>query len=417
MIIDPTNKKMKVLLINNFHYLRGGSEAVYFNMAQMLTRAGHNVIFFSCKDSRNNSYGSNEYFVESNMTINPILGALRYIYNGSAKRALEKLIVAEKPDIAHIHLFWGGLSSSILGVLKRHNIPIVHTAHDYRMVCPNYTFRRGDGSVCEECLSGNYLNCLKNRCSQGQIARSALMSAEAFFRKWIIRATDLIDGYIFVSNFSYQQHLKALPELKDKQCIVAHNAIAPLEQSHISTTMGNYYLYFGRLSEEKGLQTLIKAFTALPHLQLKIVGEGNIKESLIAMVTTSNIEFCGYQRGEQLRQTIKNCKAIVVPSECYENNPMTIIEAQSAGIPTIGARIGGIAEIVEQGETGYLFTSKSVEELISAVEAMESINEEQYKIMSNRCREVANERFTEQALYPKIIKLYNTLLCHSSNKE
>lgn len=408
---------MKVLLINNFHYLRGGSEAVYFNMADMLTRAGHSVIFFSCKDARNSSYGANDHFVDSNMAINPVLGAMRYIYNGSAKRALERLIKAEKPDIAHLHLFWGGLSSSILGVLKRYNIPIVHTAHDFRMVCPAYTFRRGDGAVCEACIDGKYIHCLKNRCSQNRIAHSALMSAEAYFRKWFIRPAELIDGYIFVSHFSYQQHLKALPGIKDKQCVVAHNAIAPLPPNHISTSKGDYYLYFGRLSQEKGLQTLIQAFTVLNHLQLKIVGEGEIKEQLMSMVSTRNIEFCGYQSGEQLRQTIRDCKAIVVPSEWYENNPMTIIEAQSAGIPTIGARIGGIPEIVESGVTGYLFTPKSVDELTAAIEAVEALNEEQYRAMSLRCREVAAEKFTEEALYPKIINLYNTLLCHSSNKE
>ena len=116
---------MKILLINNFHYIKGGSEAVYFNMARMFTAMGHQVVFFSCKSSRNTEYGSNGYFIESNSDINPILGAARYIYNGKAKRALQQLITEFRPDIAHIHLFWGGLSSSILGVLKQNRIPIV----------------------------------------------------------------------------------------------------------------------------------------------------------------------------------------------------------------------------------------------------------------------------------------------------
>lgn len=408
---------MKILLINNFHYIKGGSEAVYFNMAEMLVRAGHSVVFFSCTDPRNSSYGSNDYFVEPNNSVNPLLGALRYIFNGKARRSLERLIKAERPDIAHIHLFWGGLSSSILGVLKKHNIPVVHTAHDYRMVCPAYTFRRGDGTVCEKCLGGNYIHCLTHRCSKGKFAHSALMTFEAFFRKWFIRPIDAIDGFVFVSQFSYEQHLKAMPALKDKHCIVAHNAIAPPSQDEISTAMGSYYLYFGRLSHEKGLETLINAFSNLPHLKLKIVGEGDMEQKLRAMVTTDNIEFCGYQSGGNLRQTIKNCKAIVVPSEWYENNPMTIIEAQSAGIPTIGARIGGIPEIVEPNKTGYLFTPKSVEELILAIQTMESLDSVQYNTLSQECQHRAAEMFSSDALYPKIINLYNTLLCHSSNKE
>ncbi|MBQ9138119.1 MAG: glycosyltransferase [Alistipes sp.] len=400
---------MKILLINNFHYIKGGSEAVYFNMARMFTAAGHSVVFFSCKDERNDTWGANDYFIQSNNSVNPLLGAMRYVYNGSAKRALERLVAAEKPDIAHIHLFWGGLSSSILGVLKRHNIPVVHTAHDYRMVCPAYTFRRPDGTVCEDCISGSYIHCLTNRCSKGRLSYSALMAAEAYFRRWFIRPAEAIDAFVFVSRFSYEQHLKAMPMLKDKPCIVAHNAIAPLPQSAMSEGMGDYYLYFGRLSAEKGLQTLIAAFNAMPHLRLKIVGEGDIAEQLKGLVTSPNIEFCGYQSGDTLRTTIKNCKAIIVPSEWYENNPMTIIEAQSAGIPAIGARIGGIPEIIESGKTGYLFTSKSVVELTDAVKAMESLSEAQYNDMSRCCREVAAEKFTEQALYPKIIELYNSL--------
>lgn len=408
---------MKVLLINNFHYIKGGSEAVYFNMADMLVKAGHSVVFFSTADPRNCDYGRNEYFIEQNNSVNPLIGAMRYVYNGKAKRSLERLIKREKPDIAHIHLFWGGLSSSILSVLKKHNIPVVHTAHDYRMVCPAYTFRRIDGAVCDKCLGGNYIHCFTNRCSKGKLAHSALMTFEAYFRKWFIRPIDAIDGFVFVSRFSYEQHLKAMPTLKNKQCIVAHNAIAPLPDSAVSTSMGNYYLYFGRLSHEKGLETLIHAFTALPHLKLKIVGEGDMEKRLKMMVTTDNIEFCGYQSGDSLRQTIKNCKAIVVPSEWYENNPMTIIEAQSAGIPTIGARIGGIPEIVEPNKTGYLFTPKSVDELISALKTMESLSVEQYAAMSQLCKETAAAMFSDDALYPKIINLYNTLLCHSSNKE
>ena len=401
---------MKILLINNFHYIKGGSEAVYFNMAEMFVRAGHSVIFFSCKDKRNNSYGSNKHFVEHNGNVNPLLGAFRYIYNGSAKRALERLIAEQRPDIAHIHLFWGGLSSSILGVLKRHNIPVVHTAHDYRMVCPAYTFRRISGYVCEDCLSGNYLHCLKNRCSKGRVIHSALMTTEAYFRKWFIRPLEAIDAFVFVSNFSYQQHLKALPALKNKRCIVAFNAIAPLPQSAISQGIGDYYLYFGRLSYEKGLHTLINTFNALPHLKLKIVGEGDLEAELRAAATSENIEFCGYQSGSTLQDTIKQCKAIVVPSEWYENNPMTIIEAQSAGIPTIGATIGGIPEIVESGVTGFLFTPKSAAELTAAIEAMEALDVEQYQSMSRQCRISAAEKFSEQALYPKIIELYNSLL-------
>ena len=126
---------MKILLINNFHYRKGGSEAVYFNMAQMFVRHGHEVVFFSCTDDRNESSEQSGCFVRPNSALPKIQGAIRYIYNCEAKRNLERLIERERPDIAHVHLFWGGISPSIFGVLHKHRIPLVHTAHDYRMVC------------------------------------------------------------------------------------------------------------------------------------------------------------------------------------------------------------------------------------------------------------------------------------------
>jgi glycosyltransferase involved in cell wall biosynthesis len=235
------------------------------------------------------------------------------------------------------------------------------------------------------------------------------MSAEFFFRNWFIRPLKAIDGVVFVSRFSYEQHLKALPTLAQKQTLVAHNAIEALPESAISHQMGSYYLYFGRLSHEKGLVTLINAFNALPDLRLKIVGEGPMESSL-REIAGANIEFCGYQSGDTLRTTIRDSKAIVVPSEWYENNPMTIIEASMAGVPTIGARIGGIPEIIVEGKTGYIFTSKSASELTEAVSKLESLTPEQYQTMSLECRKFADEKFSSRALYDKIIKFYTSIL-------
>lgn len=400
---------MKILLINNFHYVKGGSEAVYFNMARMFTQAGHEVIFFSCKSDKNTAYGSNYHFVPLNSEVNPILGAFRYIYNGSAARGLERLLRENRPDIAHIHLIWGGLSSSILGVLKRHKIPVVHTAHDFRMICPAYLLRRTDGTICNSCYGGNYLNCAKYRCSNGSFMRSLLMSTEFYLRNHIFHALDSIDGFVFVSRFSYEQHTLAMPKFVERKTLVAHNAIAELKQEAISTEMGNYYLYFGRLSSEKGLVTLISAFNNLPNLKLKIVGSGPMAEQLKS-IAGENIEFCGYQSGDTLKQTIRGSKAIVVPSEWYENNPMTIIEASAAGVPTIGARIGGIPEIVPEGKNGYTFTPRSISELTDAITKLESLSIEQYSEMSRNCRLFAEENFSEKALYSKIMNFYTSIL-------
>ncbi|MBR0393855.1 MAG: glycosyltransferase, partial [Alistipes sp.] len=377
---------MKILLINNFHYRKGGSEAVYFNMARMLMQQGHEVVFFSCTSPQNEQSGSNRHFVAPNNSLPLTQGAMRYIYNREAQRSLERLIQEEQPDIAHIHLFWGGLSTSILDTLRRHKIPVVHTAHDYRMVCPAYTFRRADGTICEECKGGKYYRCLKYRCSRNSLVHSLLMSIEMYLRNHWHKALKKIDGIVFVSKFAHDKHIEFTPQLAQTKSIVSYNTIPEIEERFVSRGRGEYYLFFGRLSYEKGIKTLIEAFTELNGPKLKIVGTGPEEETLRAYVAEHHaehkIEFVGYRKGDELKELIRDASFVVVPSEWYENNPMTIIEAYSAGIPVIGAQIGGIPEIIDEDRTGYLFPSGGVQELKEAIIKAESLSEEGYTEMS-----------------------------------
>ena len=405
---------MKILLINNFHYRKGGSEAVYFNMARMLMQQGHEVVFFSCTSPQNEQCDSNRYFVAPNSSLPMAHGAMRYIYNREAQRSLEQLIQEEQPDIAHIHLFWGGLSTSILDTLRKHRIPVVHTAHDYRMVCPAYTFRRADGTICEECKGGKYYRCLKHRCSRNSLVHSLLMSVEMYLRNHWHKALKKIDGIVFVSRFAHDKHIEFTPQLAQTKSIVSYNTIPEIEECFVSRGRGEYYLFFGRLSYEKGIKTLIEAFTALNGPKLKIVGTGPEEETLKAYVAEHHaeqkIEFVGYRKGDELKELIRDASFVVVPSEWYENNPMTIIEAYSAGIPVIGAHIGGIPEIIDEGHTGYLFQSGDIQGLTETIRKAESLSDEEYIKMSGAARKFAAENFSEERSYTKIMDLYNSIL-------
>ena len=405
---------MKILLINNFHYRKGGSEAVYFNMARMLMQQGHEVVFFSCTSPQNEQSNSCRYFVTPNSSLPLAQGAMRYIYNREAQRSLEQLIKEEQPDIAHIHLFWGGLSTSILDTLRKYHIPVVHTAHDYRMVCPAYTFRRADGTICEECKGGKYYRCLKHRCSRNSLVHSLLMSVEMYLRNHWHKALKKIDGIVFVSQFAHDKHIEFTPQLAQTKSIVSYNTIPEIEERFVSRSRGEYYLFFGRLSYEKGIKTLIEAFTALNGPKLKIVGTGPEEETLKAYVAEhraeQKIEFVGYRKGDELKELIRDASFVVVPSEWYENNPMTIIEAYSAGIPVIGAHIGGIPEIINEGSTGYLFPSGDIQGLKEAITKAESLSEENYSEMSQAARKFAAENFSEKHSYTKIMDLYNSIL-------
>ncbi len=404
---------MKILLINNFHYRRGGSEAVYFNMAQMFLRHGHKVIFFSCKDERNEACAQSEYFTESVSSLSDIRGGIRYFYNSAASKNLEKLITAERPDIAHVHLFWGGISPSIFAVLKRHNIPLVHTAHDYRMVCPAYTFRTPDGTICEKCGIGNYMYCLRHRCSKGSILKSATMAAEMYIRNRLFNPALNIDGFVFVSHFAEEKHLQYMPQLSSVARIVAYNTTPELDERFVSRGKGKYMLFFGRLSYEKGVNTLIDAFISRSDVRLKIVGtgpeEGALKQR-VAWAKAENIEFVGYRNGDELKEIVRDASFVIVPSEWYENNPMTIVEAYSAGVPVIGAHIGGIPEIIDEEKTGFMFEPGNARQLAACIEKAARISDTEYAAMSRNARDFADRNFNEEQNYNKILRLYNRIL-------
>lgn len=403
---------MKILLINNFHYRKGGSEVVYFNMAEMLVRHGHEVIFFSCIDSKNEPSNQSEYFVASNASLSKIRGAVRYFYNNEAKRNLERLIAKEKPDIAHVHLFWGGISPSIFSVLHKHRIPLVHTVHDYRMVCPAYTFRTPAGKVCEDCRGKHFYKCMLRRCSKGSFMQSCIMAAEMYVRNAFFNPVRNINGFVFVSKFAESKHMQYMPDFANAKSIVAYNTVPPLEERFISRNRGEYFLFFGRLSHEKGIDTLIDAFISNRNAKLKIVGTGPEEDKLKKRVIETeayNIEFAGYRSGDALKEIIRDAAFVVVPSEWYENNPMTIIEAYSAGIPVIGARIGGIPEIVDEGKTGFLFTSGDSDALRECIEKAASITDEDYADMSRNARIFAANNFNEDKNYEKLIDLYRAI--------
>lgn len=404
---------MKVLLINNCHWRRGGSEAVYFGTGDLLRNAGHEVIYFSIEDEKNVHTGQKEYFINSSQSI----GKIRDFFNNPiAARKLEEVLIKEKPDIAHAHLFWGGISPSIISVLHKHGVPLVHTAHDYRMVCPAYLLTDGKGNFCERCKGGKFYQCAIHRCSKGNAVESILMTLEMYYRNKKWHPAKIIDGFIFVSNFSRQKHVNFDKQLREVNSIVLYNC--PGEQLSESfnkniDTYNSYYLFYGRLSEEKGVQTLIHAFEKFPNLKLKIVGTGPLEYTLkryCADNIIDNVEFCGYKSGKELFEIVENAKYVCVPSECYENNPMTIVEAYSLRTPVIGASIGGIPEVVNDAKTGYIFESANVESLAYALSLAHNLRKEDYNCQKEFAYQFANQHFNKDLYVERLVSFYKEII-------
>lgn len=417
---------MKILLINVYNYRKGGSETVYFTTRQLLEAAGHKVVTFTLKWSENQPEPTSAYFPESKATrrgpLRQVVNMVNYFYHFEARRNLERLIEAEQPDVAHVHLIWGQLTPSILVALRKKGVPVVLTAHDYRIVCPAYSFRNGNGEVCEQCHGRNFMPCVRNRCSGGSLIQSAVMAAEQSFRNRFFNPARMTDGIIFVSDFAREIHLRYMPELAGLPLLTLHNIVpgaTPCPKGALPPASESYFLYFGRLSAEKGLLTLVEAFASLPEARLRIAGTGPVEEQLRSFIESrraSNIELLGYRTGKPLRDLVAGANFTIVPSEWYENNPMSVIESYAAGVPVIGAETGGIPEIVADGITGFLFEPGNTASLKEAIRRASSLPETEFLKMSAAAADFAIRNSDPATYLSELTGFYSRVIAESRSR-
>ena len=404
---------MKVLLIDVYNYNKGGAETVCFNTGKLLEEHGHKVVYFTLKWPQNNPSPYSKYFPESKETrkgpLRQVKNLVNYFYHFEAAKKIEELIKVEKPDIAHIHLMWGQITPSILPVLKKYNIPVLFTVHDYRLVCPAYTFRDGKGRICEDCKGKYFYKCFTHTCCKGSKVMSAVMAAEQYFRNTFFNPAKFFNGFIYVSNFAREIQEKYMPAVKSTPNITLYNFSTSIKDAPKAYPSQKYFLFYGRLSYEKGVKTLLKAFRNVPDCKLKVVGTGPKENELKAFARDNNmqhVEFLGYKRGKELSDLVSNAYFVIVPSEWYENNPMTIIESYSVGTPVIGARIGGIPEIVVNGKTGFQFESGNVEDLKAKINCADQLTAEAYTKLSQGTLNFAHDNLSLENYYPRLISFY-----------
>lgn len=367
----PYNTHMRILLINKYHYLRRGAERAYLDTARILADRGHSVAYFSMEHPENLPTEWNRFFVSNaEYQMGKQLGfwfkaklALRLIWNREAQVKLAALIREFQPDIAHLHNIYHQLSPSILWTLRRHNVPMVMTLHDFKLLSPNHDlFVRG--KIWEH-TSG--FRCILDRC----VKDSYLKSLDAALEQWLHRVLGsyrLVDRFLSPSQFLanlLRHHGRTYPLSVLPQPLVPFPTLVP--------TRGDHLLYFGALSEEKGVALLLEALSRLPNERLTIVGSGPAEEELRDMAQAlrlTNVTFAGAQYGAALEKEIAAAKAVIVPSLWYDNMPYVPLEALARGKPVIAARTGGIPERVHEGENGFLFERGSVQALVEAIERL-----------------------------------------------
>jgi len=404
---------LKVLLANKFFYRKGGGEVYLFDVMALLQAHGHQVIPFAMRHELNPASDYDSFFVDSvnfdeqNSWRGDFRKALSILYSLEAKRKIEALLDLTRPDIAHIHNIYHQISPSILPVLKRRGLPVVMTVHDLKLLCPNYKMRT-HGAICERCKPRRFYQAVLHRCVKDSILASAVCAVESYLHHYSRVYESNVDEFITPSRF-YQRKLVewGIPEKK----IVFIPNFTRLDRFVPGYGGEDYFVYFGRLAEEKGLLTLVEAMRRIRRGTLFIVGDGplsSVLQDAINKYRLQNVRLTGFKRDAELASLIRGARFTVFPSEWYENCSMALIESYAWGKPVIGSNIGGIPEMIEEGKTGLLFEAFNVEDLAAKIRYLHS-NPSLASEMGKNARMKAEQEYSPQAHYSKLIDVYSKM--------
>lgn len=401
---------MRILLINKFHYLKGGSEKYYFELADLLKEKGHEVAFFSMYDEKNIKTDSKEYMVQKiDMNSKNIFKAFNVIYSKANKKKMKEALEDFKPDIVHINNFQRQLSASIIDAIKEKNIPIVFTAHDLQSVCP-ISAMLNNGKICEKCKGGKYYNCLKNKCTKNSTMKSMLNMMESYYykNKNIYQNIDcIVTPSDFVKNKIKENNKKI------KSIVTIHNFIDIDKFKNYKIEDQGYAIFSGRLSIEKGILNIVKAFKDVNNGKLYIAGDGPEKENIEKYVKENNlqsrIKLLGFLSQNDLKEYLRKATCLVLPSIWYENCPYSIIEAFAMGKPVVSTKIGGIPELVEENINGYLYDYDNVEELTNIMNNIFE-NKDKIKKLGENAKNDAITKYSKDVYYDALIKVYKSVL-------
>ncbi len=409
---------MKILMVNKFLYPNGGSETYIFKLGECLISQGHEVQYFGmehegrCVGNAVNAYTTDMDF-HGGSKFSKITYPIKTIYSAEARKKIRLVLDDFQPDVVHLNNFTYQLTPSvILEVVKwrkerGRQCCIIFTAHDYNVICPNHMLNNPNTHEnCEKCIGGHFMNCTKGKCIHGSVAKSAVGSLEGYY--WKTRQTyKFIDTVICCSEFM-KAKMDTNPLFAGKT-IALHNFIDKVEWK--DTQKKDYVLYFGRFSEEKGIGTLIEVCKSLPEIQFVFAGTGPLEERISSV---SNIKNMGFQTGAALEKLIREARFSVYPSEWYENCPFSVMESQMYGTPVIGADIGGIPELIQEGKTGELFKPGNLQDLKLKIEDLWR-NKYRAAEFSQNCKSISFDNTEEYC--NKLIKIYKAELTESEKEK
>jgi glycosyltransferase involved in cell wall biosynthesis len=378
--------KMKIVQVNKFLYPKGGADKYCLTLIEELKKNGHELIPFGMADDNNIKSSWSSYFSEKidyHRKGNNWKIASRLLWNKEAALKFGDLLDAAKPDIIHCHNIYHQLSPSILKEARKRKIPVVMTLHDYKLICPNYKLFT-HGKNCERCIKGSVWNCLLHNC-YNSYSRSALASLEGWLHT---KAFPIYqeDVNLFISPSKFLKYKMWKAGWNEDSITVLNNPAPKFDPKPI----GQNLLYFGRLTEEKGVDILIEALK-LTDEKLDIVGTGPEEKKLKALSQKLKLEeriiFHGVKQGIELDNFINNAQAVILPSIWNENMPLVILESLAKGKIVIASKTGGTTELIEDGKTGYLFSPGDIATLANKIKDLKKMGAEEKEMMLNNIKE------------------------------
>jgi glycosyltransferase involved in cell wall biosynthesis len=372
----------RVLSVHNFYREHGGEDQVFAAEAALLRAKGHQVTQY---EDRNERIG------------NVLASGFTAIWNHSSYRRLQAKVRSAKPDIAHFHNTFPLISPAAYYALRNQGVPVVQTLHNYRLVCPGATLFRS-GRVCEECIERrSFLPALVHGCYRN--SRAATASTATMLQVHSMAGTwrRMVDVYVAVSEFARRKLIAG--GLPSERIVVKPNFVAPDPGAGDAT--GGYALFVGRLSEEKGIHVLARAWKQLGGIPLSVVGDGPLK----AIDWPAGVTSLGQQPRETVLRLMRGACVLIFPSICYECAPMTVIEAFACGLPVIASNLGSVPEFVRHGVTGLLFQPGDSEDLARRVRWAYD-HPEQLRAMRAPARREYEQQYTADCNYKMLLNIY-----------
>lgn len=389
---------MRILLVNKYYYRRGGDCVYVLNLEEGLKKLGHEVAVFSMSHPSNIDTPWSHYFpseVDFAQKKNIFTALRRPFGTKDVANRFAAMVDEFRPDVVHFNNIHSQLSPIVVEVARKKGIRVVWTIHDYKLLCPRYDCLKGGVESCELCFEDKS-HVLKNKCMKNSLIASVLAYGEA--KKWNReRLENSTDIFVAPSEFMRSKLIKG--GFNPDKVVTLLNSINTDLCKDFSFEKSDYYCFVGRLSHEKGIQTLLKAAGELPY-KLILVGTGPLYSEL-KKYESDNIEFVGFKNWEEIKEIVSKARFSVVPSEWYEVFGLVNAESMCLGTPVLGANVGGIPELIVEGENGMIFESRNIDDLKNKIELMWNAEFDYQKISKD-----ALDRFNSNSYCNEILKLY-----------